>query len=60
MNKFEKILLTAFFIELFIGGGGRLIDFGFLSFIRQALFILLILTFYPAHHNRKVVHESGG
>ena len=44
MNKFEKILLTAFFIEMFVGGGGRLIDFGFLS-IRQVLFILLILTF---------------
>jgi len=44
MNKFEKILLTVFFIEMFIGGGGRLIDFGFLS-IRQVLFILLILTF---------------
>ena len=44
MNKFEKVLLTAFFVELFVGGGGRLIDFGFLS-IRQVLFILLILTF---------------
>jgi hypothetical protein len=44
MNKFEKILLTLFFIELFVGGGGRLIDFGIVS-IRQVLFILLILTF---------------
>lgn len=44
MNKFEKILLTVFFIELFVGGGGRLIDFGFVS-IRQALFMLLILVY---------------
>ncbi|WML41212.1 hypothetical protein RCG19_06030 [Neobacillus sp. OS1-2] len=44
MNKFEKILLTVFFIELFVGGGGRLIDFRVLS-IRQVLFLLLILTF---------------
>lgn len=44
MNKFEKILLTVFFIELFVGGGGRLIDFGFVS-IRQALFLLLILVY---------------
>lgn len=44
MNKFEKILLTLFFVELFVGGGGRLIDFGILS-IRQVLFILLVLTF---------------
>lgn len=44
MNKFEKILLTIFFIELFVGGGGRLIDFGILS-IRQVLFILLIVVF---------------
>jgi hypothetical protein len=44
MNRFEKILLTIFFVELFIGGGGRLIDFGFLS-IRQVLFILLMGTF---------------
>ncbi|PLR83140.1 hypothetical protein CVD25_16585 [Bacillus canaveralius] len=44
MSKFEKILLTVFFIELFIGGGGRLIDFGVLS-IRQVLFLLLIVTF---------------
>ncbi len=43
MNKFEKILLTVFFIEIFVGGGGRLIDFGVFS-IRQALFFLLILA----------------
>ncbi|MFS0821590.1 O-antigen ligase family protein [Bacillus sp. 1P02SD] len=45
MNKFEKILLTIFFIELFVGGGGRLIDFGILS-IRQVLFILVIGVFF--------------
>lgn len=44
MNNFEKILLTMFFVELFVGGGGRLIDFGLLS-IRQVLFIGLMLTF---------------
>ncbi|MGG7619617.1 hypothetical protein [Bacillus coreaensis] len=44
MNTFEKMWLTVFFVELFIGGGGRLIDFGFLS-IRQVLFIGLILIF---------------
>ncbi|TWD97414.1 hypothetical protein FB550_11019 [Neobacillus bataviensis] len=44
MNKFEKILLTIFFIEVFVGGGGRLIDFGVLS-IRQVLFLLLIAVF---------------
>lgn len=44
MNKFEKILLTVFFIELFVGGGGRLIDFGIVS-IRQVLFILLLVVF---------------
>jgi hypothetical protein len=44
MNTFEKMLVTIFFVELFVGGGGRLIDFGFLS-IRQVLFILLFLTF---------------
>jgi hypothetical protein len=44
MNKFEKVLLTIFFVELFIGGGGRLIDFGIVS-IRQVLFLLLILVF---------------
>lgn len=43
MNKFERVLLSVFFIELFVGGGGRLIDFGILS-IRQVLFLLLILT----------------
>jgi hypothetical protein len=44
MNRFEKILLTIFFVELFVGGGGRLIDFGVLS-IRQVLFLLVLLTF---------------
>jgi hypothetical protein len=44
MNKFEKILLTVLFVEIFVGGGGRLIDFGILS-IRQVLFLLLIATF---------------
>jgi hypothetical protein len=44
MNKLEKMVLTIFFVELFVGGGGRLIDFGVLS-IRQVLFIILILTF---------------
>ena len=44
MNRFEKILLTVFFVELFVGGGGRLIDFGVLS-IRQVLFLLVLLTF---------------
>jgi hypothetical protein len=44
MNKFEKIWLTVFFIELFVGGGGRLIDFGFIS-IRQILFIGLLLIY---------------
>lgn len=44
LNKFEKILLTLFFVEVFVGGGGRLIDFGFLS-IRQVLFLLVLLTY---------------
>lgn len=44
MNKFEKVLLTILFVELFVGGGGRLIDFGVLS-IRQVLFLVLLLTF---------------
>ncbi|MFB9757357.1 O-antigen ligase family protein [Ectobacillus funiculus] len=44
VNRFEKWLLTVFFIELFIGGGGRLIDFGVLS-IRQVLFLLILCTF---------------
>jgi hypothetical protein len=45
MNRFEKILLTVFFLEIFIGGGGRLIEFGPLS-IRQVLFMLLLVTFF--------------
>jgi hypothetical protein len=44
MNRFEKILLTIFFVEIFVGGGGRLIDFDVLS-IRQVLFLLVLLTF---------------
>lgn len=52
MNKFEKIWLTIFFVEVFVGGGGRLIDFGFLS-IRQVLFIGLILTFIYRIINEK-------
>jgi hypothetical protein len=44
MNRFEKTLLTILFVELFVGGGGRLIDFGVLS-IRQVLFLLLMMTF---------------
>lgn len=44
VNRFEKVLLTIFFIELFVGGGGRIIDFGFLS-LRQVLFITLLITF---------------
>ncbi|NHM29987.1 hypothetical protein [Neobacillus terrae] len=43
MNKFERILMTVFLVELFVGGGGRLIDFGILS-IRQVLFLGLILA----------------
>ena len=44
MNQFEKILLTLFFVEIFVGGGGRLIEVGPLS-IRQVLFILILLTY---------------
>ncbi|WP_141432897.1 hypothetical protein [Bacillus sp. 03113] len=44
MNKFEKVLLSIFFIEIFVGGGGRLIEFGPLS-IRQVLFLVLLITF---------------
>ncbi|WP_338449548.1 hypothetical protein R4Z09_25800 [Niallia oryzisoli] len=57
MNKFEKILLTLFFVELFVGGGGRLIDFGFLS-IRQVLFILLILTFMVRIVKEKAILDT--
>lgn len=53
MNRFEKILLTVFFVELFVGGGGRLIDFGVLS-IRQVLFLLVLLTFVY-----RIVKEKG-
>lgn len=44
VNRFEKVLLTVFFGELFIGGGGRLIEFGPIS-IRQMLFLLVLATF---------------
>lgn len=44
MNKFEKGLLILFFIELFVGGGGRLLAFHSLS-IRQFLFLLLIVVY---------------
>ncbi|WP_071393483.1 hypothetical protein [Bacillus tuaregi] len=57
MNKFEKILLTLFFVELFVGGGGRLIDFGFLS-IRQVLFILLIMTFVVRIIREKAILDT--
>lgn len=57
MNKFEKILLTLFFIELFVGGGGRLIDFGILS-IRQALFFLLILTYAVRIFKEKAIFNK--
>ncbi len=58
MNKFEKILLSVFFIELFVGGGGRLIDFGFVS-IRQVLFILLILTFIFRIFKERAIFNKG-
>ncbi|PLS36919.1 hypothetical protein CYV26_01395 [Carnobacterium maltaromaticum] len=45
MNRFEKLLISVFFIELAIGGGGRLLEFGPLS-IRQLLFVLLLVTFF--------------
>jgi hypothetical protein len=58
MNKFEKGLLTIFFIEIFVGGGGRLIDFGVLS-IRQVLFFLLILTFvYRIIKHREFLNKN--
>jgi len=56
MNKFEKLLLTVFFVELFVGGGGRLIDFGFLS-IRQVLFIGLMLTFLYRIMSQKAIRN---
>ncbi|WHY76921.1 O-antigen ligase family protein [Neobacillus sp. WH10] len=57
MNRFEKILLTIFFVELFVGGGGRLIDFGVLS-IRQVLFLLLFLTFIVRIVKEKAVFDK--
>lgn len=46
MTKFEKVLLSIFFLELFAGGGGRLINVsvGPLS-IRMILFIVLMLVY---------------
>ncbi|MBP1043681.1 O-antigen ligase family protein [Vagococcus sp. BWB3-3] len=44
MSKIEKWLLTVLFMELFIGGGGRQIEFGPIS-IRQVLFILLLAVY---------------
>jgi hypothetical protein len=57
MNKFEKILLTVFFVELFVGGGGRLIDFGILS-IRQVLFLLLILMYVVRIVKEKAIFDK--
>jgi hypothetical protein len=57
MNKFERILLTVFFIELFVGGGGRLIDFGVVS-IRQVLFLLLVLTYVVRIIKEKVIFNK--
>jgi len=57
MNKFEKILLTILFVELFVGGGGRLIDFGFLS-IRQVLFLVLLLTFIYRIVKEKAIFDK--
>lgn len=45
MNRFETFLLSFLFVELFVGGGGRLLDFGFLS-IRQVLLVLLFITYF--------------
>ncbi|XJZ26972.1 hypothetical protein ACF5W4_16850 [Bacillota bacterium Lsc_1132] len=57
MNKFEKIWLTFFFIELFAGGGGRLIDFGFIS-IRQILFIGLLLIYIVRIVKEKAIFDK--
>lgn len=57
MNKFEKVLLTVLFVELFVGGGGRLIDFGFLS-IRQVLFLVLLLTFIYRIIKQKAIFDK--
>jgi hypothetical protein len=57
MNKFEKILLTIFFIELFVGGGGRLIDFKVAS-IRQVLFLLLMFVFVVRIIKQKAIFNK--
>lgn len=57
MNKFEKIVLTSFFIELFVGGGGRLIDFGVVS-IRQVLFLLLVFTYIVRIMKEKAIFNK--
>ncbi|TFJ48397.1 hypothetical protein CKN80_00255 [Carnobacterium divergens] len=46
MTKFEKVLLSIFFLELFAGGGGRLINIsvGPLS-VRMILFIVLMIVY---------------
>ncbi len=44
MNKFERFLITACFIELFVGGGGHFIDVGTFS-LRQIIFILILVTY---------------
>ncbi len=44
MNKFERFLLTACFIELFVGGGGRFLEVGPFS-LRQIIFILILVTY---------------
>ncbi|WP_044747191.1 O-antigen ligase family protein [Bacillus alveayuensis] len=44
MSKGEKFLLTLFFIELFIGGGGRLFSFGPIT-LRMVLFAIIITIF---------------
>lgn len=54
MNTFEKIFLTLFFIELFIGGGGRLLEFGPLS-LRQVFFITLFALFLMRMIREKAV-----
>lgn len=57
MNRFEKLLISIFFIELAIGGGGRLIELGPLS-IRQILFVLLLGTFFVRIIKTKSIFNS--
>ena len=42
LNKINKFLFIVVLFELFIGGGGRLTEFGFLTF-RMIFFSLTIL-----------------